>query len=152
MLNRDFKDMLSCLNDEKVDFLVVGAYALAAHGYPRATGDIDIWVRSSSDNACKIMRALAKFGAPLFNLSEQDFTSPDLIVQIGVAPCRIDIITAIDGVEFGEAWKNKIAVVVDGVEIFVLSKADLLTNKSAANRDKDQGDIAWLRKNQDPDA
>ncbi|MGH9900280.1 MAG: nucleotidyltransferase [Pyrinomonadaceae bacterium] len=147
MLNPDFRDMLSCLSGEGVEFIVVGAYALAAHGLPRATGDIDIWVRSTPDNAQRIMRALAAFGAPLSNLSEEDFTSPDLVVQMGVEPCRIDILTGIDGVGFDEAWGNKVAITIDGLEIYVLSKADLLKNKLAAGRDKDRGDILWLEKN-----
>jgi len=150
MLNPDFRDMLWSLKEEAVDFIVVGAYALAAHGFPRATGDIDLWIRISPDNACKVMRALARFGAPLSNLSEQDFISPKSVIQIGVQPCRVDITTGIDGIEFLEAWENKIKIVVDGIEIYVPSKADLLKNKLASDRDKDQGDIAWLRKNQDP--
>ena len=151
MLNPDYKDMLLCLQGERVDFIVVGAYALAAHGFPRATGDIDIWVRNSADNARRTLRALAKFGAPISNLAEQDFTAPDTIVQIGVAPSRVDLITRIDGVDFNEAWKNKVTVMVDDIELNVISKADLLKNKMAAGRDKDQGDIAWLKKNQDQD-
>ncbi|MDX2041215.1 MAG: nucleotidyltransferase [Acidobacteriota bacterium] len=147
MLNPDFKDMLSCLNGEQVEFMIVGAYALAAHGHVRATGDIDIWVRNSADNAPKIMRALKIFGAPTANISETDFLLPDLILQIGVAPCRIDIITGIDGVAFDDAWQNKMVVTIDGININILSKPDLLKNKTAAGREKDQGDIAWLKKN-----
>jgi hypothetical protein len=152
MLNPDFKDMLSCLKDTEVEFIIVGAYALAAHGLPRATGDIDIWVRNSSDNAQKIMNALTKFGAPLTNLSEADFTSPDVVVQLGVEPCRIDLLTSISGVEFDAAWQNKVTIALEDVEIYVLSKADLLRNKSAAGRDKDQGDILWLEKNRSDEA
>jgi hypothetical protein len=146
MLNQDFRDMLSCLKGAGVDFIIVGAYALAAHGFPRATGDIDIWVRNSPDNAGKIMTALAKFGAPLAGLSEQDFTAPEMVVQIGVQPCRIDITTGIDGIEFSEAWENKVAITVDGLDVYIPSKADLLKNKIASGRDKDQGDISWLKK------
>ncbi|CAN5225709.1 hypothetical protein BH18ACI2_BH18ACI2_06530 [soil metagenome] len=149
MLNPDYRDMLSCLKDEGVDFIIVGAYALAAHGFPRATGDIDIWVRNTPENARRILRALAKFGAQLSSLSEQDFTSPNMVVQLGVEPCRIDITTGIDGIEFAEAWSNKATVLIDGIEVAILSKADALKNKLAAGRDKDQGDIAWLKKNQD---
>ncbi len=148
MLNPDFRDILSCLKNEAVEFIVVGAYALAAHGFPRATGDIDIWVRTSADNAGKVLRALAVFGTPLSNLTAEDFTTPEMIVQIGVKPCRIDILTGIDGVEFGDAWRNKVSVVIDDLEIFILSKADMLKNKVAAGRDKDQGDIDWLEKHQ----
>jgi hypothetical protein len=139
--------MLSCLRDEKVKFIVVGAYALAAHGFPRATGDIDIWVKSEAGNATKIMRALAKFGAPIAELSEDDFTARDRIIQIGVEPCRIDILTGIDGVEFDEAWQKKVSISISEMEIHVLSIEDLLKNKLATHRDKDRGDIAWLQKN-----
>jgi hypothetical protein len=152
MLNQDFRDMLSCLKEEGVEFIVVGAYALAAHGFPRATGDIDIWVRNSPDNAGRVMAALAKFGAPLADLTEQDFTAPDMVVQIGVQPCRIDITTGIDGIGFDEAWPNKVAITVDGLEVYVPSKDDLLKNKIASGRDKDQGDIAWLKRNLRGDA
>jgi hypothetical protein len=148
MLNPDFKDMLSCLKDEKVDFLIVGAYALAAHGFPRATGDLDIWVRNDPENAHRVIRALSKFGAPATQLSSEDFTSTDLIVQFGVEPCRIDLLTGISGIEFEEAWQNRVSIEIDNLEIFILSKKDLLTNKVATGRDKDQGDIIWLKKNQ----
>jgi Nucleotidyl transferase of unknown function (DUF2204) len=148
MLNPDFREMLSCLKEEEVEFMIVGAYALAAHGLPRATGDIDIWVRNSPANARKIMRALEKFGAPLAQLSAADFIAPDIIVQLGVEPCRIDLLTGIDGVGFAEAWQNKISITIDALEIAILSKADLLRNKLATGRDKDQGDIVWLKKNQ----
>ena len=144
MLNSDFRDMLSCLRNARVDFIVVGAYALAAHGRPRATGDIDIWLRNSLANAKKVMNALAEFGAPITDLSDEDFTSSDLIVQLGVEPSRIDLLTSIDGVDFDEAWRNKLEVTIDDLPIFVLSRADLLRNKKAAGRAKDQADIDWL--------
>jgi hypothetical protein len=144
MLNPDFRDMLSCLRSAEVEFIVVGAYALAAHGRPRATGDIDIWVRDSPGNAQKVLRALEEFGAPLSNLSVEDFTTPDAIVQLGVEPCRIDLLTGIDGLDFEEAWGNKLAVTLDDLEIYVLSRGDLLKNKLAAGRAKDRGDVVWL--------
>lgn len=147
MLNPDFREMLSCLKDEGVEFIVVGAYALAAHGLPRATGDIDIWVGNSHENARRVMSALSKFGAPTSELSEDDFTSADTIVQFGVEPCRIDLLTGIDGVEFEEAWANKVVVTVDSLEIHVLSREDLIKNKRAAGREKDRGDVAWLERN-----
>ena len=95
------------------------------------------------------MSALSKFGAQAKQLSIEDFTSTDLIVQFGVEPSRIDLLTGIDGVEFEEAWRNRISITLDDLEIFVLSKQDLLRNKVATGRDKDQGDIIWLRKNQE---
>jgi hypothetical protein len=110
MLNPDFRDMLWCLKGAGVEFIVVGAYALAAHGYPRATGDIDLWVRNSPENAQKVISALEEFGASLSHLSVEDFTVPDLIVQLGIEPCRIDLLTGIDGLDFDEAWKNKLAI------------------------------------------
>jgi hypothetical protein len=137
--------MLSALNEEKVDFLVVGAYALAAHGFVRATGDIDIWIGRSAENAQKVMHALAKFGAPLSDVSEQDFESEDLVFQMGVEPGRIDLLTKITGVGFDEAWARKLSVTLGDIELFVISKSDLLANKLAAGRDKDLGDIAWLK-------
>ena len=146
MLNPDFRDMLSCLKDEGVDFIIVGAYALAAHGFIRATGDIDVWLRNSPDNAQKALRALAKFGAPTSGLSEEDFTNPETVLQLGVEPGRIDLMTGIDGVDFDSAANGKVRIDVDGLEVFVLSKEDLLKNKLAAGRDKDRGDIAWLEK------
>lgn len=152
MLNPDFRDILSCLKDEEVEFIIVGAYALAAHGLPRATGDIDIWVKNSPDNARRVMRALRKFGAPISDLSEADFIAPDMIVQMGVEPCRIDLLTSIDGVEFDVAYRNKVTVNIDDLELHVLSKADLLKNKLTISRDKDQSDIAWLEKNRSGDA
>lgn len=151
MLNRDFRDILSCLKDEGVEFIVVGAYALAAHGFLRTTGDIDIWVRNTPDNAHKIMRALARFGAPLADLSAEDFLLPDWIVQLGVEPCRIDLMTGVDGVTFEEAWQRRSSIVIDELEISILSKADLLRNKLAIGRDKDQGDIAWLKRTLEPE-
>lgn len=102
MLNRDFKDMLSCLRNTEVEFIVVGAYDLAAHGFPRATGDIDLWVNPTTENARRIMRALAEFGAPMTDLSDADFTAPDAVIQIGIEPCRIDLLTKITGVDFDE--------------------------------------------------
>lgn len=148
MLNPDFRDILSSLNRAKVDFIIVGAFALSSHGRPRATGDIDIFLRNSTENAERVIEALRDFGAPLDGISSEDFTSDDNVVQIGVEPRRIDLMTRISGVSFDEAWDNKLPVSIDGLDIFVLSKSDLLKNKSAADRGKDKGDIEWLKDNQ----
>lgn len=147
MLNPDFKDILSSLRRAGADFIVVGAFALASHGRPRSTGDIDIFLRNTPDNAERIMMALRDFGAPLENISIEDFTSGDNVVQIGDEPRRIDLMTRISGVSFDDAWKNKVAVSIGDLEVFVLSKSDLLLSKKAANRDKDSSDIAWLTEN-----
>ena len=107
-MNPDFRDLLSEFNARGVEYLVVGAYALAAHGHVRATGDLDIWVRPAPDNAARVRKALAAFGAPVRDLTETDLIQPGLVFQIGIAPLRIDILTGIDGVEFADAWAARI--------------------------------------------
>jgi len=143
-MNRDFAEMLSALSAAGAEYLVVGAHALAAHGRPRATGDLDIWVRPSSDNADKVWAALAGFGAPLSALKKQDLTTPGIVFQIGVEPVRIDILTAIDGVDFDGAWTRRIVVDVDGQSVPLLGKDDLIRNKRAAGRPQDLADVAAL--------
>lgn len=136
--------MLSALSEAGVEYLLVGAFALAAHGLPRATGDIDIWVRPSAENAARIIQALDQFGAPSFDLAVEDLSAPDLVFQIGVAPRRIDILTSIDGVIFDDAWPNRVVVELEGVSVPVISRVDLITNKRASGRPKDRADLAWL--------
>ncbi len=144
-LNQDIRDFLACLSTAKVEYLIVGAYALAAHGYPRATGDIDFWINPTPANAQRIIQALHCFTLPL-PLSENDFLNENTVIQLGVAPNRIDLLTTVDGLCFEHAWQNKLTLTIDGLSIFVLSKEDLLTNKRAVGRDKDQSDIRWLMK------
>ena len=144
MLNRDYKDMLSAFDDEKVDYMIVGAYAVAAHGVVRATGDIDLWIRSSQDNARRAWRALANFGAPLSGLKEADLAVHGTVFQIGVAPSRIDILTSIDGVEFSDAWNERIEVEVEGIRVNVIGRSHLIANKQAVGRPQDLADIARL--------
>ena len=144
MLNEDYKDMLRALADEKVKFLLVGAYALAAHGYPRATMDIDIWIMQSPENADAVLRALQHFGTPLQNLTEQDFQRDGTVFQIGVAPRRIDIITTAAGLRFEEAFENSLVVDLEGIEIHIPSLTDLIRNKRAAGRTKDIADAEAL--------
>jgi hypothetical protein len=129
MLNEDYKDMLHALSDEKVKFLLVGAYAMAAHGYPRATMDIDIWVMPSPQNADAVLRALRRFGAPLHNLTKEDLQKDGTIFQIGVAPRRIDIITTASGLQFEETYERSLSVNVEGIELHVPSIDDLIRNK-----------------------
>ncbi|WP_153558107.1 hypothetical protein [Roseimaritima sediminicola] len=143
-LNPDFRDMLHALNDADADFLVVGAYAVAAHGYPRATGDLDIWVRADVGNAPRVIAALSAFGAPMDQISEKDFASPSLVFQIGVPPSRIDIMTDISGVDFGAAWDSRISITIDDITFSVLGRADLLANKRASGRPKDLADLDAL--------
>ena len=144
MLNPDYRDMLCMLNDEGVEYLVVGAHALAAHGYPRATGDIDLWVRCSEENAKRVWKTLCRFGAPLQDLTIADFATPDVVFQIGVAPRRIDLLTSIAAVNFDEAWPRRKAIVVDSIPIAVIGRDDLLQNKRNTGRTKDVADAEWL--------
>jgi hypothetical protein len=146
MLNPDFRDILSALSDEGVEYLLVGAYALAAHGLPRATGDIDLWVRPSAENAARVWRALMRFGAALDRLSTSDLTMPDVVVQIGVSPRRIDLLTSIDGVAFDAAWPERVLVQIDGLEVPVISRSHLIANKRASGRPQDVADVARLTK------
>ena len=143
-MNPDFSDMLSALSAAGVDFLIVGAHALAAHGVPRATGDLDIWVRPTPDNAVRTLKALAAFGAPLSDLSAEDLTRPDTVFQIGLPPGRIDILSGITGVTFDDAWPSRIVVRLADLDVPVLSKADFVANKAAVGRPKDLADMALL--------
>jgi type IV secretory pathway protease TraF len=149
MLNPDFRDMLAALSAENVEFLVVGAYAVSAHGFPRATGDLDIWIRPQRENAERAWRALKKFKAPMRNLSLEDLITPDIVFQIGVAPRRIDLMTSIDAVEFDEAWAQRKDVDIDGLRVAVLGREHLLRNKKACGRPKDVADAAWLESSKD---
>lgn len=121
MLNEDYKEMLHALSEEKVKFLLVGAYALAAHGYPRATMDIDIWIMPSPQNADAVLRALLRFGAPLHHLTKEDLQRAGTIFQIGVAPRRIDIITTASGLEFEETYQRSLSVNIEGIEVHIPS-------------------------------
>ena len=131
MLNEDYKEMLQSLLDQKVEFIIVGAYALAAHGFPRATGDMDVWIKPNEKNSKKVYKVLARFGAPINEIREDEFSQPGLIFQIGVVPRRIDIITKIDAVEFDEADSDKIFVDIDDLKIPVLSIDKLIKNKTS---------------------
>jgi len=144
MLNEDYREMLQELSAGKVRFLLVGAYALAAHGYPRATVDLDIWVMPSPENAKAVLRALGRFGAPISGLSEQDLQEEGTVFQIGVAPRRIDIITTASGLDFEDTFKNSISVDIEGIRIHVPSIEDLIRNKRASGRTKDLADAEAL--------
>lgn len=144
MLNPDYKDILQSLSNEKANFMLVGAYALAKHGYVRATGDIDIFVEPSLQNSLKVYKALQTFGAPLNAIQENTFAQSGIIFQIGVVPRRIDIITEIDGVDFAQCWQNREIAMFGDLEIPIIGLEDLIKNKSATNRKKDQADVEWL--------
>lgn len=144
MLNDDYKEMLQCLSEEDVKFLLVGAYALAVHGFPRATKDIDFFVWATPENAASLMRALVKFGAPMNDVSASDFSSEGVIFQIGNSPRRINIITTIDGIKFDQAYSNKKTFTIEGLRIPVISLEDLIANKRASGRKQDLADVEKL--------
>jgi hypothetical protein len=146
MLSRDFAEMLSALSDAGAEYLIVGAYAMAAHGRPRATGDLDIWVRPTRENAARVLAALRHFGAPLHDVTESDLTMPDVVLQIGVAPYRIDLMTSIDGVDFDTAWPKRTLFDFDGASAAVIAREDLIVNKRATGRKQDLADADHLER------
>jgi hypothetical protein len=140
-MNSDFSDLLREFVDGGVRFLLVGAHALAVHAEPRATGDLDVWVANDLDNARLVYAALARFGGPVDQVDIDGFTSDDLIYQMGVVPRRIDVITAIDGVAFEDAWKDRTQIPIDGISVPVIGRAAFLANKRASGRPKDLADV-----------
>jgi hypothetical protein len=143
-VNPDFKELLLAFNAHDVEYLIVGAHALAVHGHVRATKDLDIWVRPEEANAHKVLLALLDFGAPLSGLTAEDLTRKETIFQIGLPPLRVDVITGIDGVEFGEAWPDRVDTSFAGVPAFVLSRHHLITNKKTSARLQDLADVQQL--------
>lgn len=145
-MNEDFLDLLRSLRQEGARFLVVGAYAMAAHGVPRATGDIDVWVEAKAENADRVFRALVRFGAPLgaLGVGPADFAATDRVVQIGLPPRRIDILTGVSGLQFEAAWAGRRETALSDLTVPVLGREDLIANKRAAGRPKDLADLAVL--------
>lgn len=146
MLTPHFSEVLSAFNEERAEYLLVGGYAIAAYGLARATKDLDVWVRPTPENAARVFRALAKFGAPMSGLTAGDLASKGTIFQIGVAPQRIDILTMIDGVEFDEAWATRETAEFLGVRVTVIGRAALIRNKRTVGRPQDLVDVARLEK------
>lgn len=143
-LAKDFRDLLRAFVDHEVRFLVVGAYALAVHGRPRATGDLDVWVEPSPMNADRVLAALREFGAPLHDLTRDDLARPGVVFQIGLPPLRIDVLTQISGVEFREAWPRRSEADFEGVGVGVIGREDFLANKRASGRTQDLADVERL--------
>jgi predicted nucleotidyltransferase len=142
----DFRDMLTCLCDAGAQFVVVGGYAVAFHGHPRATKDLDVLVRADAENAHRVYKALADFGAPIdaFDVKVDDFAGYDGVLQIGVPPLRIDILTSITGISFATAIENAPQIEVDGRHVPIIGLDALLANKRAAGREQDLADAAIL--------
>jgi hypothetical protein len=142
----DFKDFIELLNQHNVAYLIVGAHALAFHGRPRHTGDLDIWIKPSKQNAAKMVTVLNDFGFGSLELAEADFLKENYVTQLGYPPLRIDILNTISGVEFDDAYSNKTVGIVDDLNINFISISEFIKNKEATGRQKDLGDIASLKK------
>lgn len=143
-LSQDFKEFIKLLNAHKVEYLVVGGYAVAIHGFPRTTGDIDFWIKPSKENAERVVKSLIEFGFGSLDISIEDFTKQDSVVQLGFPPNRIDIMTSVSGINFDECWQNKKEVTFEGEKINFISLHYLRLNKKSTGRDKDNLDLKNL--------
>jgi hypothetical protein len=152
-VNEDFLDAIAALLAADARFLVVGAHAMAAHGVPRATGDIDVWVDRDARNLDRVWRALMTFGAPLeaLGIARSDLDRPDYVIQLGLPPRRIDLLTDVSGLTFGDAWNDRYEVPMGELAIPFLGRASLIRNKRASGRFKDLADIEALGESTDAD-
>jgi predicted nucleotidyltransferase len=141
VLNQDFKEFVQLLNDKQVEYLVIGGYAVALHGYPRYTKDIDVWIGMSPSNAVKILEVLKQFGFGTLDLQETDFLIPNQVIQLGYPPNRIDLITTPDGVDFETCYSSRIEISIDGVAVNFIDLDNLKKNKQASGRLQD---LAYL--------
>ena len=143
-MHQDFLDLLRAFIDRNVRFLIVGAYALAVHGRPRATGDLDVWVDPTLENATNVMAALEQFGAPTAQVRTADFSRPGIVFQMGLPPVRIDVLTELSGLTFGEAWSTRTRAAFGPVMADVIGRDAFIKNKRATGRARDLGDIEAL--------
>jgi hypothetical protein len=143
-VNQDFIDLLHELSAAEARFMVVGAYALAFHSRPRATGDMDLWVEPTAENAKRVIGALTAFGAPIETLSAADLATAGVVYQIGVAPRRIDILTSLTGLDFTTAWADHVTGTLGGVECPIIGREALIQNKRALGRPRDRADLELL--------
>ncbi len=148
-LTRDFVEFIECCVRREVRFLIVGGYALAAHGQPRATKDLDVWILIDRDNAERLIEALGDFGMGSIGLTCEDFLEPEMVVQLGYPPIRIDILTSISGVSFEDCWTRRVSVDVGGVDAGFISVDDLIANKRAAGRPQDLVDADEMERRRD---
>ncbi len=145
ILTKDFVEFIECCVARDAKFLVVGGYALAAHGHPRATKDLDVWIMIDPANAERVVEALADFGMESVGLEPADFLEPEIVIQLGYPPTRIDLLTSVSGVDFDRCWENRLRVPVGNVVAGFISREDLIVNKTAAARPQDLVDIDVLR-------
>ena len=145
MLNQDFKEFIQSLNDNRVRYLVIGGYAVALHGYPRYTKDIDIWIEMTPDNAANMVKALEQFGFGSLGLQAADFLAPDQIIQLGYPPNRIDLVTTPPGVDFETCYISRVQIVIDDVTVNFIDLENLKKSKKAAGRQQDLADLENLQ-------
>lgn len=143
-LSKDLREFVELLNANEVEYLVVGAHALAFHGHPRYTGDLDFYVRASQENGEKLEKVVRDFGFASTGLKAEDFNDPDVVVQLGIEPNRIDIITKLTGIDFNSAWELRVPGTLDGLSVFFISRDLFLENKRASGRPKDLQDADAL--------
>jgi len=151
MLSKDFKEFVGSLKDHSAEYMIVGGYAVGVHGYPRYTGDLDIWLNPSPVNAGRVLKALEAFGFGSFKLTEYDLTKEGNVIQLGQPPLRIDLLTSIDGVTFEACYGNRKEVVFDGLSMNFIGYHDLVTNKKATGRHRDLDDVENMTPPKDPD-
>ncbi len=144
MLSRDFKEFIQSLNDNRVRYLVIGGYAVALHGHPRYTKDLDVWIEMKPDNAAKMVKALEQFGLASLGLKAEDFLVSDQIVQLGYPPNRIDVLTTLPGVEFERCYASRVQVEIGGVTVNFIDLENLKKNKKATGRTQDLADLENL--------
>ncbi len=145
MFNQDFKEFIESLNANQARYLVIGGYAVALHGHPRYTKDLDVWVEQSRENAQALIQALEQFGMGSLGLTADDFSVPDQVVQLGYPPNRIDILGTVSGVEFADCYEHRVKVVIDGVEVNFIDLENLKKNKKASGRLQDLADLENLQ-------
>ena len=145
MFSQDFSEFVELLNKHNAEYLIVGGYAVGLHGHPRYTGDLDIWLNPTEENAMKILKCVNEFGFSSFNLKVEDFTKEGNIIQLGYPPLRIDLLTEIDGVSFSDCFENRKVVDIDDLKVNFIGYQDLLKNKKETGRPKDLDDIDNLK-------
>jgi hypothetical protein len=144
MLNKDFKEFIELLGSAGVEYLIVGGYALAAHGHPRYTGDLDIWIRATPANIDRLLQALSRFGFGSLGLKREDFLQPDTVVQLGYPPSRIDLLTGLSGVDFDACYPKRVDMTIAGVRVPIIGLEEFRANKRASGRAKDLADLDSL--------
>lgn len=143
-ISPDFKEFIACANARSVRFLIVGGYAVAFHGHPRYTKDLDVWIDPTEDNAGRVLTALEDFGFAALDLQVEDFLEPEQVIQLGYPPMRIALLTSVSGLSFDECYPNRQSTEIEGVEVTFVGLEDLKENKRASGRHQDLADLECL--------